>query len=82
MSERFTSQMERSSRRSYNEPFFDNKIDPDEKLLTKKEIADFLNVSIKTIDKKVCLNEIPYFKIGRLVRFSKKKVLTWAEGNP
>lgn len=50
-----------------------------ERLLTKKEIADFLNVSVKMIDKKVFMNEIPYLKIGKLVRFSKQRVLAWAE---
>lgn len=60
---------------------FKNQITDDEKLLTKKEIADFLNVSVKTIDKKVHMDEIPFMKIGRLVRFSKSKVLAWAEVN-
>ena len=61
--------------------FFENQITESERLLTKQEIADFLRVSIKMIDRKVSLNEIPYLKIGRLVRFSKKEVLAWAEGN-
>ncbi len=59
--------------------FFENQILDDERLLTKKEIADFLNVSVKMIDRKVSMNEIPYLKIGRLVRFDKKKVRAWAE---
>lgn len=63
----------------YDSEFFDNQISTDERLLTKQEIADFLNVSIKMIDRKVSLNEIPYLKIGRLVRFNKRKVLRWAE---
>lgn len=54
-----------------------------ERLLTKVEIADFLNVSVKMIDRKVSMNEIPFFKIGRLVRFDKKRVRAWAEeSNP
>lgn len=60
---------------------FNKTIVEDEKLLTKKEMANFLNVSVKTIDKKVHMNEIPYMKIGRLVRFSKNKVLAWALEN-
>ena len=65
-----------------NEPkLFENQIVDDERLLTKLEIATFLNVSIKMIDRKVSMNEIPYLKIGRLVRFSKKKILAWAEEN-
>lgn len=59
--------------------FFENQI-TDEKLLTKQDIANYLNVSIKMIDRKVSMNEIPYLKIGRLVRFDKEKVRAWAEG--
>jgi excisionase family DNA binding protein len=36
---------------------------------------------VKMIDRKVYLNEIPFLKVGRLVRFSKKKILAWAEEN-
>ncbi|NOT80833.1 MAG: helix-turn-helix domain-containing protein [Bacteriovoracaceae bacterium] len=60
---------------------FKNLIMEDETLLTKKEIAKFLSVSVKMIDRKVHMNEIPFLKIGRLVRFSKKRILAWAEGN-
>jgi excisionase family DNA binding protein len=64
---------------THDKRFFKNQIVEDEKLLTKKEIAEFLSVSIKMIDKKVHMNEIPFMKIGRLVRFSKSKILAWAE---
>lgn len=60
---------------------FENQIVDDERLLTKKELASFLNVSVKMIDRKVLLKEIPYLKIGSLVRFNKKEVLAWAQGN-
>lgn len=63
---------------SYDSSFFENQI-MDERLLDKREISEFLGVSVKMIDRKVMLNEIPYLKIGRLVRFSKQKVLRWAE---
>lgn len=63
----------------YNSSFFENQITDNERLLTKKEVANFLNVSVKMIDKKVFMNEIPFLKIGRLVRFSKQRVLAWAE---
>lgn len=66
-------------KRNHENKFFDNQIADDEKLLTKQELANFLNVSIKMIDRKVSMNEIPFLKIGRLVRFSKKKILSWAE---
>ena len=64
-----------------NNKLFNNQIVEDEKLLTKKEMATYLNVSVKMIDRKVHMNEIPFLKIGRLVRFSKKRILAWAEGN-
>jgi excisionase family DNA binding protein len=65
---------------SYTEgQFFENQTTDNERLLTKKEIAVFLNVSVKMIDKKVFMNEIPYLKVGKLVRFSKQRVLAWAE---
>ena len=66
-------------KRNHETKFFDNQIADDEKLLTKQELAQFLNVSIKMIDRKVSLNEIPFLKIGRLVRFSKREVLSWAQ---
>lgn len=64
-----------------NLKLFENQIVDDERLLTKKELASFLNVSVKMIDRKVMLNEIPYLKLGHLVRFSKRSVLAWAQGN-
>lgn len=66
-----------------NDQLFEIQKTDDERLLTKKEIADFLNLSVKMIDRKVSMNEIPYLKIGRLVRFDKKRVRAWAEeSNP
>lgn len=58
-------------------PLFEKMNNETERLMTKQEIADFLNVSVKMIDRKVMLNEIPFFKIGRLVRFSKARVVEW-----
>ena len=47
----------------------------EDELLTKEEIARFLKVSIKMIDKMVSMNDIPHCKIGKLVRFSKQMVM-------
>ena len=58
---------------------FNNSIVEDKKLMTKKELAEFLNVSVKLIDKKVHLKQIPFEKIDRLVRFKKSKILAWLE---
>ena len=57
---------------------FEIQINNDEKLLTKSDLAEFFGVSIKTIDRWVSMNEIPYLKVGRSVRFCKKAVLIWA----
>lgn len=62
-------------------PLFENKIYDKTRLLTKEEISRFLNVSIKMIDRKVALHEIPFLKIGKLVRFDKETVLRWAKEN-
>jgi len=60
---------------------FEIQINENERFLTKRELASFLNVSVKMIDRKVSMNEIPYLKIGRLVRFSKERVVAWANEN-
>lgn len=68
--------------KNQNNKLFNNQILEEEKLLTKKEIAHFLNVSVKMIDRQVHLDEIPHLHVGKkLVRFSKKRILAWAEGN-
>lgn len=58
---------------------FDNQNRELERLYNKKEIAYFLNISVKTIDKKVFYDEIPYLRVGRLIRFEKDRVLAWAK---
>ncbi len=69
-------------KQSKNNEFFNIQILEEEKLLTKKEIAHFLNVSVKMIDRQVHLDEIPHLHVGKkLVRFSKKRILAWAEEN-
>ncbi len=58
---------------------FENRNNDEGRLLSKKEIAVYLGISVKTIDKMVFYDEIPYLKVGRLVRFEKDKVLAWAK---
>lgn len=60
---------------SSTDSLFENSNIGNEKLLNKEELSVFLNVSIKMIDKLVMLNDIPYFKIGKSVRFDKQRVL-------
>lgn len=56
--------------------FFKNSI-MDEPLLTKQDVADDLKISVKTIDKMVCSKQIPFYKIGRLVRFQREEIKEW-----
>jgi excisionase family DNA binding protein len=82
MTERITGLRQVHPKRSYDDSFFENLIS-EEKLLTKEDIANYLNVSIKKIDRLVSMEEIPFLKIGRNVRFSKTRVLAWIkENNP
>ena len=50
-----------------------------EKLLTAKQVSEILEVKPKTVYEWVGKKEIPYVKIGRLVRFKKSEVFQWIE---
>lgn len=46
-----------------------------ENLLNKKQVAELLNISVKTLDLWVVQNKGPrHLKIGRLVRFTRSDV--------
>ena len=44
-------------------------------LVTKERVKNTLNLSMGKIDKMMRLNEIPYYKIGKSVRFNMDEVL-------
>ena len=46
-----------------------------EEMLNKQEMSKLLGVSVGLIDKMVMNGDIPFYKIGRLVRFQKAEVL-------
>ena len=48
---------------------------PVESLLTKHEVADLVRVSTRTVGNWMADAVIPYFRIGRVVRFDRTKVL-------
>ena len=51
-----------------------------QKFLTKKELAEYLGLSIFTIDSWVSeRREIPYIKMGKRVMFDLKDVIEWIE---
>ncbi|MFC1931219.1 response regulator [Chloroflexota bacterium] len=49
------------------------------KLISTKELAEYLNVKPLTIWRKVQSGEIPYVKIGNRLRFDKQKVDKWLQ---
>jgi excisionase family DNA binding protein len=50
-----------------------------EKLMTYQEVAMQLDLSIRYIAKLVALDEIPYVKIGKAVRFNPAKIKEWVD---
>ena len=51
-----------------------------EKLLFDiEQISNYLSIKEKTIYSKVEKNEIPHYKIGRLIRFKKDEIDQWME---
>jgi excisionase family DNA binding protein len=49
-----------------------NRPDPDERLLTKKEVAERLRVDERTIDRYIASGALASYQIGRLRRISEK----------
>ena len=55
---------------------------PEKQFLTKKELADYLGLSVFTIDSWVSQRrEVPFVKMGRRVMFDMGDVRTWVEAN-
>ncbi len=51
----------------------------DDTIYTVKTLAKYLEVSEKWIYERIQFKEIPYYKIGGNVRFSKIDIATWLE---
>lgn len=49
------------------------------KILTATEVAEMLGVSRETIYRLARSNQIPHFRVGTALRFSKEKVKEWIE---
>jgi excisionase family DNA binding protein len=50
-----------------------------ENLIDKKQLAQFLSLSLSYIDKLMAQEAIPYFKIGRAVRYRFSEVVAFLE---
>ena len=38
-------------------------------LVTRKQVAELLSVSVRTVDRWIARGELPYYKLGKVVRF-------------
>jgi len=56
---------------------FDSSITSGGQLLTIGDLACLLNVKVKTLYSMVHRSEIPFIKVGRLLRFSRANIETW-----
>jgi excisionase family DNA binding protein len=52
---------------------------PSEPLLSLAEVAQFLHLSAKSVQRLVSRGSLPCYRIGRLVRFSAGDVFRWLE---
>lgn len=50
-----------------------------EELLTAKEISAYLSLHLHTIYNWVYARRIPYYKVGKSLRFKKSEILEWAK---
>ena len=52
-------------------------INSDKKLIGIEDLAEFLSISKNTVYSWVNQRKIPYFKIGRLVKFDSAEIEIW-----
>ena len=50
-----------------------------EKLLTPDELGRILNVKLSTIYKYTHMGTIPFYKIGKMIRFKEDEIMNWVE---
>jgi len=46
-------------------------------ILTRSEVCELLQISQSTLQKLITKKEIPFVKINRTIRFSRKEILEW-----
>jgi len=57
----------------------DSKEFEEDKILNREEAAEFLNLSISTLDRLVKTNSVPYARVGNRVLFSKFRLQDWMQ---
>jgi len=48
-----------------------------ERLMTAGEVASYLSCSLSTVRRLVARDEIPYFRLGKMVRFRRADIDAW-----
>jgi len=56
-------------------------VDKEEKLMTVKEVAEYLRLDEHTVYRMARKGEIPAYKVARQWRFKKKMIKEWLERN-
>ncbi len=60
-------------------PILDQYPRREDRLYDVQELAEYLSVSTQWIYERVQLKEIPYIKVGKLLRFRKSGIDTWLD---
>lgn len=58
-------------------PLLGNKEKAEDKIYTPESLAIYLKINTSWIYKKVSLRKIPFFKMGKYLRFRKSDIDTW-----
>jgi excisionase family DNA binding protein len=52
-----------------------------EEIFDQKGLAGFLKVEVKTVEYLANLKRLPYFKVGRHIRFRRSAIEEWAKAS-
>jgi len=48
-------------------------------MLTRQEVANFLRINLRTVDKRVLKNDLPAYKLGSSIRFKKCDLIKYVD---
>ncbi|MCH7504278.1 helix-turn-helix domain-containing protein [PVC group bacterium] len=51
----------------------------EKRYISSQELSDFIGVKPQTLRKWVCYRKIPFFKVGRMVKFDLREIEKWME---
>ncbi len=52
---------------------------PEKNILTIQELSDWLSISVSGLYHWVTVKEIPYFRVGRYIRFNRQDIEKWLD---